>query len=245
MTAGAAQPHDCCVDNGEPAGVNATLHEPISASGTPETGLTYTVPARNARAVRLLQGQVITLINPHGTQVCDLWAFSAADLSEFLSMEHVRAWIDRVTPRAGDPLVSNRRRPILTMLSDSSPGVHDTLIAPCDIDRYRTLGVKGYHDNCADNLRLALKAIGLRTATVPCAFNLWMNIPVGVDQSLQWLAPVSQPGDSVQFRAEMDCIVVMSACPQDIIKINANHPREIRFVVDTAARPPGTGRSTA
>lgn len=206
-----------------------------SASGEPTAGHMYTVPARNGRAVRVRAGQLLTLVNPHGTQVCDLWAFNAHDLSEFMSMEHVRAWIDRINPRVGDPLVSNRRRPILTLLADTSPGVHDTLIAPCDLDRYRTLGVEGYHDNCADNLRLALQAIGLRTATVPCALNVWMNIPVAADQSLQWLAPVSRPGDSVQLRAEMDCIVVMSACPQDIVKINANNPREVQFVVDDPA----------
>ena len=40
--------------------------------------------------------------------------------------------------------------------------MHDTLIAACDLYRYKNLGVEGYHDNCADNMRLALKAIGLR-----------------------------------------------------------------------------------
>lgn len=225
----------CGRDNGEPAGTNATLNEPIAADGVPQPGLVYTVPARQGRAVRLRRGQLIRIVNTHGTQVCDTWAFNAQDLSEFVSMEHARAWIDRLTPRPGDALVSNRRRPMLTLLADTSPGVHDTLIAPCDIDRYRTLGVSGYHDSCADNLRMALKAIGLRTGEVPCALNLWMNIPVGAEQGIQWLPPVSRPGDSVDLRAEMDCVLVMSACPQDIVAINALDPREVHFVVDPDA----------
>jgi uncharacterized protein len=218
-------------DNGESEGHNATLHEPISADGTPIAERLYAVPARNGRAVQLRKGQLIRIINTHGSQVCDTWAFNGDDLSEFMSMEHVRAWIDRLIPRAGDPLVTNRRRPILTLLSDTSPGVHDTLIAPCDLSRYRTLGVSGYHDSCADNLRLALRAIGLRTGEVPCALNLWMNIPIDAGNAIQWLPPVSRPGDHVELRAEMDCVLVMSACPQDIIAINAHNPVDVHFSV--------------
>jgi len=146
-------------------------------------------------------------------------------------MEHERAWLDRLTPRPGDALVTNRRRPILTLLEDTSPGVHDTQIAPCDLHRYRTLGVEGYHDSCADNLRLALKAIGLRTREVPCSLNLWMNIPVASDQSIAWLPPVARPGDHVALRAELDCVVVLSACPQDVIAINAHNPLDLAFEV--------------
>jgi uncharacterized protein YcgI (DUF1989 family) len=219
-------------DNGEPEGHNPTLHEPISADGTPVLGQLYTVPARNGRAVRLRKGQVIRIINTHGSQVCDTWAFNSTDLAEFMSMEHVRAWIDRIVPQPGDALVTNQRRPILTMLSDTSPGVHDTLIAPCDLSRYRTLGVEIYHDNCADNLRMALSAIGLRSGEVPCALNLWMNIPVDRKNAIQWLPPVSQAGDHVELRAEMDCVLVMSACPQDIVAINAHNPVDVHFVVE-------------
>ena len=128
-------------DNGEPVGANNTLREPVSADGTPEFGKVYEVPARNGRAVRLAKGQVIRVINTHGSQVCDFWAFKADDLSEFMSMEHARAGIDRIIPKAGDPLATNRRRPIMTLLADTSPGVHDTLMAACDAYRYQNLGV--------------------------------------------------------------------------------------------------------
>ncbi len=222
-------------DNGEADGRNGTLDAPISADGWPTPGRLYTVPARQGRAVRLSAGQTIRIINTHGTQVCDTWAFNAAQLNEFLSMEHVRAWVDRTIPRVGDVLVTNRRRPILTFTADTSPGVHDTLIAPCDLDRYRTLGVSIYHDNCADNLRMALAAIGLRTGEVPCALNLWMNIPVGADGGIGWLPTVSAPGDHVDLRAEIGCVVVLSACPQDIVAINSQQPREVHFIVEPDA----------
>ncbi|BFG78859.1 urea carboxylase-associated family protein [Paraburkholderia terrae] len=218
-------------DNGTELGQNATLHEPISADGTPELGKPYTVPARCGRAVRVKAGQTIRIANPHGTQVCDTWIFNATHLNEFLSFEHTRAYIDKIIPQPGDPLVTNHRRPIAELVADTSPGIHDTLMAACDLYRYQNLGVESYHDNCSDNLRLALKAIGLRTREVPQPFNLWMNIPVKPDYTVDWLPPVSKAGDHVDIKAAMDCIVVMSACPQDIIPINALNPVEVEFTV--------------
>ncbi len=225
---------DVPADNAAVCGHNATLREPIAPDGTPELGRHYTVPARQGRAVRLGAGQSIRIINPYGTQVCDTWAFSARNRAEYLSWPHARAWLSRVVPRVGDVLVTNRRRPILTLTEDTSPGVHDTLMAACDLFRYMTLGAEGYHDNCSDNLRMAMMAIGEPVAHVPQPFNVWMNIPVHPDWSVEWRAPVSQPGASVTLRAEMDCIVAMSACPQDMIPINGEDmtPVEVAFVVE-------------
>jgi hypothetical protein len=115
---------------------------------------------------------------------------------------------------------SNRRRPILILEADTSPGIHDTLIAACDDYRYGLLGCTEYHDNCTDNLMAAMRRIGLAPPEVPSPVNLWMNIPVGADGATQWGEPVSKPGDYVVLRAAMDCIVAMSACPQDILPIN-------------------------
>jgi len=218
-------------DQGEADGHNPTLDHPISPDGAAPSGDSIRIPARQGRAVRLAKGQTITIVNTHGTQVCDFWAFSAADPREYLSMEHLRAYLSRVTPRCGDELVTNRRRPILHFVEDSSHGVHDTCIAACDLPRYRGLGCDTYHDNCTDNLRMALLAIGMRAREIPSPLNLWMNTPVRADGSIEWLPPVSRPGDQVVFIARMDAIIAMSACPQDIVPINGvdNNPVELHF----------------
>jgi uncharacterized protein YcgI (DUF1989 family) len=66
---------------------------------------------------------VIKIINTPGSQVCDTWFFNSSDLSEFASMEHTRAFIDKIIPQPGDVLVTNQRRAIATLLTDTSPGV--------------------------------------------------------------------------------------------------------------------------
>ena len=228
-TFGAAACSTC--DNGAPLGLNPTVDHPIAPHGTPVPGSTYVVPARQGRAVRVRRGQTVCIVNPHGTQVGDAWALNADDLGEYLSMPHTRAATDHLIPRVGDVLVSNRRRPMLRFSADTSPGIHDTQMAACDLYRYRGLGVADYHDNCADNFRMALQAVGLRAQDVPAPLNLWMNIPFQPDGSVAWLPPVSNPGDHVMFTACMDLVVVLSACPQDIIAINNCKPMELHVQV--------------
>ena len=116
----------------------------------------FTIPARRGKVALVRQGQHVRVINTHGQQVIDTWAFNRTDLTECMSLEHVRTALGRIMVRVGDALVTTRRRPILRLLEDTSPGVHDTLLAACDRYRYELLGCTTYHDNCTDNLTAAL-----------------------------------------------------------------------------------------
>ncbi|MDQ2802907.1 MAG: urea carboxylase-associated family protein [Pseudomonadota bacterium] len=180
-----------------------------------------------------MHGQIVRVINTHGAQVVDTWAFNAADIGEFMSMEHSRAHILRIIPGIGDTMLSNQRRPMLTLTEDTAGGVHDTVIAACDRHRFELLGCTSYHDNCSDNLHAAMNEIGLKAPETPSPLNLFMNIPVRADGSLSFEAPVSTPGSYVSLRAEMDLVIAFSACPQDILPINgtARTPTEAHFQI--------------
>jgi uncharacterized protein YcgI (DUF1989 family) len=191
------------------------------------------IPARSGKAARLPQGRSVKVINTHGQQVVDTWAFNAGDLAEFMSMEHSRANFMKLRPSPGDSFFSNARRPILTLVEDTSGGAHDTLMAACDNTRYGLLGCTEYHDNCADNLATGLAELGLEPPGTPSPLNLFMNIPWSPAGDLAWDEPVSKPGDYVVLRAEMDLIIAFSACPQDILPINgrAGQPTEAHFQI--------------
>lgn len=107
------------------------------------------------------------MINTYGQQVIDTWAFNRDDLAECMSMEHSRTTLGRIVFQVGDTLVTTRRRSILRVGEDTSPGVHDTLLAACDRYRYELLGCTDYHDNCTDNLAAALGELGLATPKTP------------------------------------------------------------------------------
>ncbi len=104
-------------------------------------------------------------------------------------------------------------------------------MAACDDYRYGLLGCTEYHDNCTDNLFAALRNVGLAVTECPSPLNLWMNIPVDRGGNTAWGVPASKPGDRVVLRAEMDCVVAMSCCPQDILPINgeARAPTEAHY----------------
>lgn len=194
------------------------------------------VAAGHGAAFRLAAGKAVRIVNTHGTQVVDCWAWNAADLTEHMSMEASRVFTQRLNPTIGDSFVTVRRRPILTLVEDTSPGIHDTFMAACDAHRYELLGVKSYHRNCLDNMMEAMRAIGVEPPVpILASFNVFMNIAVeGDGRTLSTRPAVSKPGDTISLRAEMDCYVALSACPQDIVKIQGaadNVPRPFHYVI--------------
>jgi uncharacterized protein YcgI (DUF1989 family) len=179
-----------------------------------------TLTACTGKALRLGEGQQIRIVNTHGGQVVDTWAFAAGGMDEFMSMEHSRVHMGRVNPVAGSVLLTNRRRPILTLVEDTSGGVHDTLLAACDVHRYRMLGAQGYHRNCTDNLREALAGLGLTPPGTPSPLNLFQNSSIKPGGELVIEPPVAPRGAHVTLKAEMDLVIVFSACPQDMAPTN-------------------------
>ncbi|KAF1843355.1 uncharacterized protein K460DRAFT_290690 [Cucurbitaria berberidis CBS 394.84] len=181
-------------------------------------------------------------------------ANAAASAPEYMSMCHCRASLLKVTPAVGDMMVSQKRAPMVKLVEDTSSGVHDTLIAACDRWRYSELGVTGYHESCTDNFWDAVHALssssslgeeevesleglqGKLGGKVPDPFNLFMNIPItqegsGANRGISFEAPLTKPGDYVVLEAQRDVVVVMSACPQDVLTINGKNPVDAHFQV--------------
>lgn len=176
--------------------------------------------AREGLAVEVPAAARVKIINLQGGQVVDMWAVNPDGCGELLSMEHTRTSLGRLVPVVGDHLYSSRRRPILTLVDDTSPGVHDTLIAACDAERYRQLGGEPDHPNCVENLSRALAGHDIELERPPAPLNLFMNIPWQPDGQLDFLPSPARAGDQVTFEAMMDTLVILSACPMDLNPIN-------------------------
>lgn len=202
-----------------------------------------TIPARSFAAQRLQAGQSLKVINTEGGQVVDTWAFTVHDTAAFprwMSMIHTRATLRKLLPAIGEAFRDNRRDPILTIVEDTSPGVHDTLFAACSPERYVQLGGSRDHESCAVNLYEAVKTrpeasfeqvkTFLENGWTPDPLNLFMNVPVQ-GNTVQTVDPVCRPGDYIVLRAEQDCVVLMSACPMDIAACNAGGPTSAEFEV--------------
>ena len=171
-------------------------------------------------SVRLSKGDRLRITNIEGMQVVDFWAFRADDISVYLSTEHTRSTLQKLIPAIGDCLYDNQRRAIVEIVEDSSPGIHDLLLSACDEERYKLLGVKEFHKNCADNLRTELAGLGHTLTDIPSPFNIFENVEIGPNGSLEIIPPRVEAGQFITLEAHQDIIAVMSCCPMDIALTN-------------------------
>lgn len=170
------------------------------------------IAPRSGAAFRLVQGQTLRVIDPQGSQVSDLVAFGAADVREALSNGRTFDYEETLRLTAGNRLWSNRSNPMLAIIEDSL-GSHDFLLTPCSEATFRHFYPgKPVHRGCFGNLAEALAPYGVERDAIPCAFNLFMNVPIAPDGSLRVDPPLSRPGDFVRVRAEMDLVIGLTAC---------------------------------
>ena len=198
----------------------------------PGISSTIEIAARGYASFTLKCGECVRLTDLKGAQPIDFWAFNTTNIYEHLSCEHTKPSIERVYPGLGEAAYTNHRRPIVTLVEDNSPGQHDMQYAACDVYRYRDLGWDeerdGYHHNCQDNLHRGLAELDLELPYTPQPWNLFTNFFLSPDGSFDVRAPGTRPGDNMTLRAEINCFVVVSACPQDMNATCGNRPGPVR-----------------
>ncbi len=192
------------------------------------------VPGGYGGGWRAAAGELITVVDLEGEQTGDFVAFVADQPEEWLSPVHCRESLGSIFVRAGDVLVSNRRRPVMRIVSDDV-GVHDATIPACDPTRYAVeFGVPG-HRNCLENLWGPVADRGVSIERMPEPLNLFQNTPVVGDGRIGLTDPISRPGQRIVLEALIDLFGSLSPCPQDIIPGNGLRPTPMRIVVGDAA----------
>lgn len=174
---------------------------------------TIEIAPRTGRAFVLRKGQKLTVIDPEGVQVSDLLAFNAQDPHEVISNGRTFDYANKLYLTTGDVLYSNRSNIMLKIIDDTC-GRHDFLLTPCSKDTFRIIyGHEDPHQGCFGNLAEALSPYRIAPDQIPCAFNCFMNVPIdGTTGQFTVEPPISKPGDHVDFIAEMDLIIGMTAC---------------------------------
>ncbi len=191
----------------------------------------HDVAARTGLTFSVKSGDLIRITDLEGAQPVDFWAFNAENHLEFLSCEHTKPSIEKLFPHLGDAAYTNRRRKIVTLVADTSPGQHDMQFAACDPTRYAELGVDGEHASCQDNLHKALAGIDIVLDFTPQPWNLFTNFFINPDGTFSIRAPESKAGDYVVLRADMPAHIVVSACPQDQNLTCGGKPTGVRVEV--------------
>lgn len=93
----------------------------------------------------------------------------------------------------GKRLWSNRSQVMLSIVEDTV-GTHDFLLTPCNEATFRHFyPEQPVYCGCFGNLAKALAPFGIEPDHIPCAFNVFMNVPISLDGTL-WVAPGQQAG---------------------------------------------------
>jgi uncharacterized protein len=171
------------------------------------------IEPRSGTAFLLNAGQELTVIDPMGGQVADLLAVARDDVREMLSSGRTLDYAERIYLTTGDKLYSNRSNVMLEIVGDDV-GRHDFLLTPCSEATFRLCyDNEPPHQGCHGNLAGALAPYGIAEDAIPVAFNCFMNVPVDVETGrFKVLPPLSNPGDTVRFRATMDLVIGLTAC---------------------------------
>jgi uncharacterized protein len=185
----------------------------MSAQGSDLMTKTHIIPPRSGASLKLAKGQVLTVIDPEGEQVSDLIAYNTDDTEEYLSSGRSIDYASRIFLTTNDILYSNRSNPMLTIVKDDV-GRHDFSLTPCSREMFIKLyGPEHEHHGCQGNLERAVASYGISPDRIPIAFNVFMHVDVNSKTGeIKVLPPLSKPGDSTSFRAEMDLIVALTAC---------------------------------
>jgi uncharacterized protein YcgI (DUF1989 family) len=173
----------------------------------------YHLEPQTGVSLQLARGQVLKIVDPRGEQVSDVVAFARNDKSELLSSGRSLDYNNTIYLTTGHVLYSNRSNPMFTILEDSV-GKHDFLLTPCSPETFEILyeDHEGYHPSCFENLAKNLKEFGIAEDAIPTTFNVFMNVDILQSGELKIGPPLSNPGDFVDFRAEVDLIVGVTAC---------------------------------
>ncbi len=171
------------------------------------------IPPRSGVAFELRKGQRLRVIDPKGEQVSDLMAFNRADSQEYLSSGRTLDYASKLFLSTGDTLYSNRSAPMFVIGEDRVKR-HDFLLTPCSADTFRIIyGHDDPHRGCHGNLSEALAPFGITPDQIPITFNVFMNVEVnGTSGEISVKPPRSKAGDYVDFVAQMDLIVGLTAC---------------------------------
>ncbi|CCA90189.1 urea amidolyase associated protein UAAP2 [Novosphingobium sp. PP1Y] len=193
------------------------------------------VPARAPWLHHIAAGQTLRIVDLEGNQAVDFLLYSAQDDTERYSAQDTVAAQGNLFLREGTVLRSNEGRAMMT-ITGTSVDYHDTIGGACSCES-NTLRY-GHHTKaehaCVENFLEANLREGRGKRDIVSNINFFMNVPVEADGSLGIVDGISAPGLTVDLRAEMDVIVVVSNCPQINNPCNGFNPTPVRMIVANA-----------
>jgi urea carboxylase-associated protein 1 len=190
------------------------------------------VAARAPWLHHIAAGQTLRIVDLEGNQAVDFLLYAEADDAERYSAQDTVAAQGNLFLRTGTVLRSNEGRAMMT-IAGTTVDYHDTIGGACSCES-NTLRY-GHHTKsqhaCVENFLEANLTEGRGKRDMVSNINFFMNVPVEADGALGIVDGISAPGLTVDLRADMDVIVVVSNCPQINNPCNGFNPTTVRMIV--------------
>jgi len=190
------------------------------------------VPKNSGHSFAVKKGQVLRVA---GRTVVDFVAFNLHNLRERFDQARTKTNQVKIFISTGDQLFSKLNNPLLTIVEDSfREGKHDLQKGMCSKKRFELIAkglaqrkfAEGVDLNpqrpedipdhgCWENLIDALKGYGIADEDIPSPLNIWQTMKIDPETGAMLDTTIRPEKEAhIDFRAEMDCLVAVSACPQ-------------------------------
>lgn len=209
----------------------------------------FVVPKCTGKAFVVNKGQTFRVIEHEGKQVASLVFFNAHNYKEQCMTAYSSALSGLLLG------TNNRYKPgklfskvpyenLMLTVSDDKIS-HHFMGAHCTKKMMAIWKAPG-HRSCSDNFSDALSGFGLTLEDIysPSAFNAFANVRISPkgDGAIRIDPPKAEKGDYIEFLAEMDVLVAVSACPDDITPMNNHSCKAVR--VQILENVKGAGKRT-
>jgi urea carboxylase-associated protein 1 len=192
------------------------------------------IPANVGWSAIIRKGQMMRIIDLEGQQAVDTLFYSADDTSERYSAQDTVLAQKSPYVTEGSVLLSNEGHPMMTVVRDTV-GAHDTSAGACSCEANTVrFGHEVRHLHaCRDNFVTEAAKWGMEKRDIVANVNFFMNVPIEPTGALAISDGLSAPGNSLDLRAEMDVICLISNCPQINNPCNGFNPTPVNVLIWT------------
>jgi urea carboxylase-associated protein 2 len=192
----------------------------------------------------LRRHQALRLIDSEGGANVAMLLFNRDHLLERYNMPDTLKAQHTAYVSAGHVLYSDMGRILCSIMHDSV-GWHDTVCGLSDAALVRAkYGEKRYqehrnafHRNARDELLIELSKWGLGARDLVPNLNLFSKVAADTDGQLRYVTGHSKPGSSVDLRAEMNVLVVISTCQHALDPSPTYAPKPVKLQLYRAGAP--------
>jgi uncharacterized protein len=198
------------------------------------------IKPKNALAWIVKKDQYLRIIDVEGKQVGDFVVINEHDHTEQSNTAWTlqdnagsqEFWAPALRFRfngitTGHKIISSLGKPMLTVTADTPvpSGTHDLQLRFCRADYYDAEGLEA-QAGCFELSSEVLAPYGIKPGSIANGINIFQSVTYDHANGMVKMGePVTRPGDYIEFRAEMDCLCSLTACPDNISSnCNGNPP---------------------